>query len=474
MSFLNNPAVKALVPSSLGIVGSIAFHSIFFSMGLSNFASAQIGKEKEDIVPVIELTAEERQRLPNNNSSFDLSSINNPFNSSKSTGNSSNNSNTNLIPTPNARVTIPNNSPSLTYYRNLDNNYLFPTAPNNYVGMGTNKGTSNNIDSGSTRIITTPSRIGTLPNLGTTTQRKIQTQNDSPLFPPAPPNVVSTNKTDKDTDTNTNTNTDREIMPNSVSNTMGGLQASKFQVNEDNNQQDNLNTTENNDRTTNSTTATNNNNNDDRSPSSIVSTEERVRDRQRALAKIYRQRQLSMSRDEKNTTDREANDNYLAWLEETKNTKPNRMTIAGTYPKDACLRRLQGNVIYGVTISQGKASNLNLIQSSGYPIFNQQAATDIQGRTFFDNLSGATQITVTFNDKDLVCTGKVVKPDETIETPQVVTPTTEAKPLETPQDNPEETSNNDDEAREEEEKTPNAPTTNEENSEEKTPAFFKK
>jgi outer membrane biosynthesis protein TonB len=415
MSFLNNPAIKALIPSSLGIAASIGFHVIFFSTGLSNFSAVRAEKAKEDMVPIVELTAEERANLPNTNTST------NTFNSTNTQIALPNHSNLASIPTPNAKVNIPSNSPSLTYYTNLNTSSLFPTAPNNYVGAG--KSNQNRVEIGSARIINSPSRTNNLPDLGDNTQTKIKIQDDNSLLPPAPPNAVSPDK-----------KSETEVLPNSVSNTMGGLQSSKFQVQEENNQnnnpQDNINTSENNNKTTTQIEQNTNNNNNSNTDNKL--SEEEIHNRQQAIAKAYRERQLSLSRNEENTTDKEANANYLAWIEKAQNTKPNRMTIAGTYPQDACLRRLQGVVIYGATINQGKANNLNLIQSSGYAIFNQQAATDIQNRTFFYNLNGATQISVTFDNNDRICTGKVINPNETNETPKIIAPTTEVEPVETP------------------------------------------
>jgi outer membrane biosynthesis protein TonB len=414
MSFLNNPAIKTLIPSGLGIAASIGFHIVFFSTGLSNFSAVRAEEAKEDIVPIVELTAEEQARLPNTNTSTNTF---NPTNSIDTKIALPNRSNLASIPTPNAKVNIPTNSPSLTYYTNLDTSSLFPNAPNNYVGAGK----SNRIDIGSARIINPPTRTNNLPDLGGTTQTKIKIQDDNSLLPPPPPNAVSSDKTSDD-----------RVLPNSVSNTMGGLQASKFQVREENNREDNINNSENNDKKTTqteqNTSNTNTSNTDSNTDAKLSETE--LRNRQQALAKAYRERQLSLSRNEENTTDKEANTNYLAWIEKAQNTKPNRMTIVGTYPQDACLRRLQGVVIYGATISQGKANNLNLIQSSGYSIFNQQAATDIQNRTFFKNLDGATQISVTFDNNDRICTGKVINPNETGETPQKIAPTGDELPPE--------------------------------------------
>ncbi len=424
MTFLNNPAINALIPSSLGIAASIGCHLVFFSTGLSSFASVQAGGEKQNIVPIIELTDAEQARLPDTSSSFNLASLAKNLNSTNSIATSSTNSNLASIPTPNAEVIVPNKSPSLTFYSNLDmgsnNVSMFPNAPNNYVGGSS----SNNKYQSLSKTTESPRRLNTLPNLGNTTQKITlnQNNNNNSLFPPPPPNTIKS------------TPSTNSIPPNSVSNTIGGLQASKFKVTGEETQQNNQNLPESNDETGVRTEQNTNNTNNNKPKSIIASTEEQLRTRQQAFAKIYRQRQQSLSRDETNTTDKEANNNYLAWVTEAQNTKPNRMSIAGSYPQDACLRRLQGKAIYGVRIAQGKASNLKLIQSAGYPILNQQAATDINNKSFFANLNGATQITVTFNSNDRVCTGKVVTPKETIATPQVVAPTTEATPVETPVD----------------------------------------
>jgi hypothetical protein len=427
MSFLQNSAIQAFLPTGLGIATSIGCHIIFFSSGLSNFAFAQAGAVKQDVVPVIELTESELARLPERINNFSL--LNNGREKVSVTNIPSfNNSNLAAIPTPNAEVRIPNNSPSLTYYTNLDQSLLFPEAPQNYVGSSSFTKTTKI----PTRVIDSPQRFNNLTSLGNTTQIRInqpnlsQTGNNSSL-PAPPPNAILPDK----------------IQPNSLSRTIGGLQATKFPTETSKNQtiENNSENTELQNRSTESATNTNRIDIEEDKPR-IVDRQEKLRTQQQVFAKLLRQRQQSLQRDETNTSSEEANNNYLAWLSEVKNTKPNRMSIVGTYPQDACGRRLQGSAVYGVTINGGKATNLKLIQSTGYAILNQQAIVDINNKSF-TNLNGVAQVTVTFENSDRVCTGKVVTPNNvdrstnmTIEDPKVVAPSTEFPPTETITDEP--------------------------------------
>jgi TonB family protein len=80
-----------------------------------------------------------------------------------------------------------------------------------------------------------------------------------------------------------------------------------------------------------------------------------------------------------NTTNEEALKNDVAWREQVKVPNPSFLTIAGVYPKDACVGKLEGSATYGVVVNpDGGIKDFQLIKSSGYGIFNQQALKQIQ------------------------------------------------------------------------------------------------
>ena len=104
--------------------------------------------------------------------------------------------------------------------------------------------------------------------------------------------------------------------------------------------------------------------------------------RQRLLQAKMQERVRSIKKDLTNTTDREALRNYLSWLVKVKKVEPEKLALAGTYPQDICARQLTATVIYGVSVNEsGEASDIYLIKSSGYQIFDSQAKQDINSQT---------------------------------------------------------------------------------------------
>ena len=119
------------------------------------------------------------------------------------------------------------------------------------------------------------------------------------------------------------------------------------------------------------------------SPPTPPTTADIVAQRQQKLVARIRQRRQSLQADKTNTTNEEATKNYVNWLVAMKADKPKELNITGTYPKDACLRKLQGTTAYGVLVdAEGKVTNLQLVKSAGYPILNQQAQKDIESHSF--------------------------------------------------------------------------------------------
>jgi hypothetical protein len=105
--------------------------------------------------------------------------------------------------------------------------------------------------------------------------------------------------------------------------------------------------------------------------------------RQQTLNKNLRSLSSSLQKREAGTTDEDARKNYVAWLNEIKDIKPEQLKIKGTYPRDACIRRLAGTSIYGVVVdAEGMVVAVDLIKSAQYPLFNEQAIDDIRNRAF--------------------------------------------------------------------------------------------
>lgn len=90
-----------------------------------------------------------------------------------------------------------------------------------------------------------------------------------------------------------------------------------------------------------------------------------------------------LQKETQNTSDEDARKNYVAWAKEVQNVAPQQLTLSGIYPKDACVGKLEGTAAYGVTVnSAGSVVNSQLIKSSGYPLFNDQALRQIRSHGF--------------------------------------------------------------------------------------------
>ncbi len=164
----------------------------------------------------------------------------------------------------------------------------------------------------------------------------------------------------------------------------------------------------------------------------------------------------SLKKQETGTTDEDARKNYLAWLTKVKSIEPEAIELEGTYPRDACIRRLEGKSIYGVvTDEKNTVVALELIKGAEYPIFNRQANKDLRKKNFGNNTGEPKPYRVTVNYKynAEICPSLTVpslrkktepsqptpeaKPETTPETKPETTP--EAKPETTPETKPETT-----------------------------------
>lgn len=105
---------------------------------------------------------------------------------------------------------------------------------------------------------------------------------------------------------------------------------------------------------------------------------QKVADSQKRIANLSQ----SLTKTEDGTTDEDARKNYIAWLAKVRDVEPNNIEIEGTYPRDACIRRLKGSSIFGVVVNaKGEVVALDLIKGAKYPIFNQQGSKDLSELT---------------------------------------------------------------------------------------------
>ena len=152
---------------------------------------------------------------------------------------------------------------------------------------------------------------------------------------------------------------------------------------------------------------------------------------QQVVADISQIRQ-SIKADNRNTTPDEARRNDVAWRAQMQqNVKEKELSLTGTYPKAACLKQLKGTAIYNVLVDgNGKSTNLDLIRSAGYPIFNDQARQQINSHSF--EKAGEPrfyQVSVNFEYNQKICPSLKV-PQNTEKPQEADRPQNSAKPQE--------------------------------------------
>jgi TonB family protein len=171
-------------------------------------------------------------------------------------------------------------------------------------------------------------------------------------------------------------------------------------------------------------------------PNQIQPSREQIiaRRQQNLLASIDRLGR-NLQKDERNTSPEEGNKNYLNWLTRIKTAKPTIANLNGTYPKDACLRKLEGSASYGVLVdTQGKVVETELIRSAGYPILNKQALRDINAQTYI-NQTGQVQpyqVNVNFERSDRVCPSLGIPRSNKLEPSQSTNNIPSRSPISTP------------------------------------------
>ncbi|ELR99671.1 TonB family protein [Gloeocapsa sp. PCC 73106] len=100
------------------------------------------------------------------------------------------------------------------------------------------------------------------------------------------------------------------------------------------------------------------------------------------LASVQAKAQL-LKYDVSDTKISDVQKNYQSWLAGQEQDNPQKIAWQGNYPRDGCIKKVQGTTVYGVLVDpKGKIINLQLIQSAGYPLLNQQAAQQIEAFNF--------------------------------------------------------------------------------------------
>jgi TonB family protein len=119
-------------------------------------------------------------------------------------------------------------------------------------------------------------------------------------------------------------------------------------------------------------------------------TAQRDASRQQQLLADIRQMRYNVTYDDANTTNEQAARNYIAWaLKQGIAQKPQEIYINGSYPKDACIKKLEGTAVVAVSVdANNKVNDPMLMKSSGYPIFNQKALQDAVNSGKFDKKPG--------------------------------------------------------------------------------------
>jgi TonB family protein len=148
-------------------------------------------------------------------------------------------------------------------------------------------------------------------------------------------------------------------------------------------------------------------------------------------------RRNSLRRNPIDTTDAEAEENNAQWLASV-TAQPRALTITGTYPEDACLRRLSGTSVYGVEVQPGGGvGNVNLIRSAGHQIFNDQARSQVTSMGFPSvNRPTPFKVTVSFTYDRNQCPSLAV-PAQPEPSPSPDKPEAEAAVDSNPSPNPE-------------------------------------
>ena len=138
--------------------------------------------------------------------------------------------------------------------------------------------------------------------------------------------------------------------------------------------------------------------------------------RQQQLVAEILERREQLQAEKTETTNEEARKNFLSWSSAVEaGLTPEELSLSGTYPKDACIKKLEGTSVYGILIdAQGKVTNRELIKSSGYPLFNERALETIKTSSFTNKTGNSKPylVRVNFDYNPEVCPSLSLTPPE--------------------------------------------------------------
>jgi len=131
--------------------------------------------------------------------------------------------------------------------------------------------------------------------------------------------------------------------------------------------------------------------------------------REETVLSEIEQRRENLRSNPMNTTEAEAEENNARWLAAAV-VEPRALTVTGTYPEDACLRRLSGTTVYGVEVQpDGSVGEPQLLQSAGHKIFNDQARSQLNAVNFPTvNRPTPFRVTIPFTYNPETCPGLAV------------------------------------------------------------------
>ncbi len=176
--------------------------------------------------------------------------------------------------------------------------------------------------------------------------------------------------------------------------------------------------------------------------------------RQQKLQGNLRDVSNSLTKQDLAITDEDARKNYVDWISRIKEIEPDAIVIEGVYPRDACIRRLEGTSVYGVVVdSSNQIVSSELLKSADYPVFNQKAIKDLQEYDFGNNTEDTKpyQVTVDYKYNAEICpsltvpslrkendteTSKPAIPEPTPLEPETSEPVTPPKPEPPKPENP--------------------------------------
>ncbi len=369
---INKQYRKLFDPKIIAIIASLGIHGFILQIALPKL---QVSKPDENPetklkVNIIELTPIEQTLLPNIESQ--------QIGLSKPLPNLPN------LNIPNSSLLLPRINPNYNPRHPIlqipYNPYNLRRLPSNIIPLPNNLGnlpntipipSLNNLPISQNQIPQIPINLPQLPQLPPPPPQQFLNQNNINNFNPPKPeiNESSSNKTPT-LEANSEENINRNI----------------------------------NDATNNST-ENNTNNNQENLLNKIDPIEIAAKQEENLVAQIQKLAE-TLVLDENSPTEEEIEKNNLIWSAQINEVTPEEITITGNYPLDACIRKLEGTSTYGIIVNnQGEISDLKLLATAGYPLFNENGLKSIKSMNLTNqtSLPKPYQININFKYDPNIC-----------------------------------------------------------------------